>query len=119
MINAHTFLISALGAVLTAASLTCANDLKPSEETVALQPPVIQELALQPRPVLAFSLRTDALSAPLINTPDLSRYREFQFGMNLLAVAKQAEMQPSEARVIHQRPAVIQELEWRPQRSLA
>jgi len=119
MINARSFVISILGAVLTAASLTCANDLKPSEKTVALQPPVIQELALQPRPVIAFSLRTDALSAPLINTPDLSRYREFQFGMNLLAVAKQAEMQPSEARVIHQRPAVIQELEWRPQRSLA
>jgi hypothetical protein len=34
-------------------------------------------------------------------------------------IAKQAEMQPSEARVIHQRPAVIQELEWRPQHSLA
>ena len=117
MINARSFVISILGAVLTAASLTCANDLKPSEKTVALQPPVIQELALQPRPVLAFSLRTDALSAPLINTPDLSRYREFQFGMNLLAVVKQ--MQPSKARVIHQRPAVIQELEWRPQRSLA
>jgi len=117
MINARSFVISILGAVLTAASLTCANDLKPSEETVALQPPVIQELALQPRPVIAFSLRTDALSAPLINTPDLSRYREFQFGMNLLAVVKQ--MQPSKARVIHQRPAVIQELEWRPQRSLA
>jgi len=60
-----------------------------------------------------------ALSAPLINAQDFSRYREFQFGMNLIAVGKQTDVKPSEARVIHQRPAVIQELEWRPQRFLA
>ena len=100
--------------------MICAQDVKPSEPRVALQPPpMIQELALQPLSLLAFSLPAFPVSAPLIDTPDLSRYREFRFGMDLLAVAKQAEMQPSEARVIHQRPAVIQELEWRPQRSLA
>jgi len=60
-----------------------------------------------------------ALSPPLINAQDFSRYREFQFGMNLIAVGKQTDVKPSEARVIHQRPAVIQELEWRPQRFLA
>jgi hypothetical protein len=38
--------------------------------------------------------------------------------MNLVAVAKKADMEPSEARLIHQRPAVIQELEWRVPRSL-
>jgi hypothetical protein len=38
--------------------------------------------------------------------------------MDLLAVAKQAGMKPSEAKMTHQRPAVIQELEWRP-RSLS
>ena len=120
MINARTFVISVLGALLSAAPMICAQDVKPSELMVALQPPpVIQELALQPRSLLTFSLRTDPVSAALIDTPDLSRYREFQFGMNLLAVAKHADMQPSEARVIHQRPAVIQELEWRPQGSLA
>ena len=59
------------------------------------------------------------LSTPLIHAQDLSKYREFQFGMNLVAVAKQADVKPSEARVIHQRPAVIQELEWRPRRFLA
>jgi hypothetical protein len=37
--------------------------------------------------------------------------------MNLLAVAKQADVKPSEAKVIYQRPAVIQELEWRLQSS--
>jgi hypothetical protein len=120
MINARSFVISILGAVLTAAPMICAQDVKPAEAKLMLQrPAMIQALALQPPSLLAFSLPTDPVSAPLTDTPDLSRYREFRFGMNLLAVAKQAEMQPSEARVIHQRPAVIQELEWRPQRSLA
>jgi hypothetical protein len=34
--------------------------------------------------------------------------------MNLLDVAKKADMKPSEAKGIYQRPAVIQELDWRP-----
>ena len=59
------------------------------------------------------------LWTPLIYAQDLSRYREFQLGMNLLAVAKQIDARPSEVKVIHQRPAVIQELEWRPRNALA
>ena len=120
MINARSFVFSILGAVLSAASLICAQDVKPSEARVILQrPPVIQELELQPQGFLGFSLQEDPVSAPLIYAPDLSRYREFQFGMSLLEVAKQAEMKPSEVSTIHQRPGVIQELEWRAQRSLA
>jgi len=46
---------------------------------------------------------------------DLSRYRDFHFGMNLPAVAKQTGVSLSEAKVIHSRPALIQELAWRPQ----
>ena len=46
---------------------------------------------------------------------DLSRYRDFQFGMNLPTVAKQADLKQSDARAVHQRPAIIEELEWRPQ----
>ncbi len=119
MINARSFVISTLCAVLSAASLICAQDVKPSEARATLQrPPAIQELELQAQRFLGFSLQADPVSAPLIYAQDLSRYREFQFGMNLLAVAKQADMNPSEARVIHQRPAVIQELEWRVPRSL-
>jgi len=47
---------------------------------------------------------------------DLSSYRVFRLGMDLHAVEKQAEMKTSEAKMIHQRPAVIQDLEWRPRR---
>lgn len=67
---------------------------------------------------LAISISWAVLSAPLIFSQDLSRYREFQFGMNLGAVAKQAGLEPSAAKMIHQRPAAIQELNWQPQLSL-
>ena len=46
---------------------------------------------------------------------DLSKYRNFQLGTDLPTVAKQAGANPSQAKVIHRRPALIQELEWRPQ----
>ncbi len=119
MTNARSLVISILGAVLSAASLICAQDVKPSEARLILQRwPVIQELELQPQRLLGLSLGADPVSAPLIYAQDLSRYREFQLGMNLLAVAKQADMKPSEARLIHQRPAVIQELNWQSQLSL-
>jgi hypothetical protein len=55
------------------------------------------------------------LWAPWTCAQDLSRYREFQFGMNLPAVAKQADVKQSDARAVYQRPAMIEELEWRPQ----
>ena len=47
-------------------------------------------------------------------TGDLSKYRNFQFGTDLPTVAKQAGESPSQAKVIARRPALIQELEWRP-----
>ncbi len=53
-----------------------------------------------------------ALSASVIRAEDLSSYRSFQFGMNLSTVALQAGMNPAEAKTLHQRPALIQELWW-------
>src|SRR6266498_404015 len=64
---------------------------------------------------LAVSIFGSELSAPLPYSQDLSRYRKFQFGTSLLAVAKQAHMKPSEATVVHQCPALIQELNWHAQ----
>jgi hypothetical protein len=46
---------------------------------------------------------------------DLSKYRNFEFGTDLPAVARQVGASPSEAKVIQSRPALIQELEWHPQ----
>jgi hypothetical protein len=47
------------------------------------------------------------LSASWIHAQDLSSYRDFQFGMNLSVVAKQAGMNMSEVKMLHQRPAMI------------
>jgi hypothetical protein len=46
---------------------------------------------------------------------DLSRYRNFKLGADLSSVAKQTGTSPSQAKAIQLRPALIQELEWRPQ----
>ena len=52
------------------------------------------------------------LLTPLIYAQDLASYRDFQFGMSLVSVAKQTGMEPSEAKMLHQLPALIQELWW-------
>ena len=48
-------------------------------------------------------------------TPQLSRYRAFEFGMSVVTVAQHAGISP-EPRVVHQRPEVIEELMWLPRR---
>jgi hypothetical protein len=53
-----------------------------------------------------------ALFSSLGSAQDLSKYRDFQFGMNLDSVAKQIQMKTTEAKTIHQRPAMIQTLDW-------
>ncbi len=61
---------------------------------------------------VAMSMLWVMLSVNFIHAQDLSGYREFQFGMNLPAIAKQAGLEPSAAKVIHKRPELIQELTW-------
>jgi hypothetical protein len=95
-------------------SLLRAQGVKPSD-TGAIQqrPTAIQELDLQAQRFLGSSPQAYPVSTPLIDSQSLSRYRGFQLGMNVLEVTKRADLRFSEARVIHQRPAVIQELDWR------
>ena len=50
----------------------------------------------------------------LIHGQDLSKYRDFSFGASLANVSKQVGRQPIDAEVIHQQPALIQELTWYP-----
>ena len=45
---------------------------------------------------------------------DLSSYRGLQFGMDVMAAAKQTGTKATEARIVHQRPAMIEELNWQP-----
>lgn len=64
-------------------------------------------------PALAFVCVT-VLGTSVLSAGDLANYREFQFGMSLSVAAKQAGVNPNEAKVVHQRPALIQEMEWQP-----
>jgi len=54
------------------------------------------------------------LSAQCIHGQDLSKYQTFSFGMRLVDLSAQVDQKPTEANLIHQRPAVIQELTWWP-----
>jgi hypothetical protein len=53
-----------------------------------------------------------AASASQTRAQDLSSFRDFQFGMSLGAVAKQAGINLSEVKTLHNRPSLIQELWW-------
>jgi hypothetical protein len=59
-----------------------------------------------------------SLGTSMLCAADFSSYRGFKFGMTLPAAAKQAGINPSDARLVHQRPVVIQELDWLPHSSL-
>ncbi len=113
MSNTRRLVVSVLGTVLLAAPLIGSQDVKTSKaKGIVMQPLAILELGLQPQHSLRFLVPTYPLSAPAMGAPDLSRYRGFQFGERLPAVAKQAGLDVSEAKLIHARPGVIQELEW-------
>src|SRR5258708_3812097 len=62
--------------------------------------------------LLAVSIFAIVLLTPVLGASDLSRYREFQLGMNLPAVVKVVGMNSPRARVIHERPDLIQQLDW-------
>src|SRR4030095_12702448 len=49
----------------------------------------------------------------------LKQYRNFELKSDLAAVSTLVGVPPSEARLIHQRPAVMQDLDWRPSRWIA
>lgn len=66
---------------------------------------------------LVIALFAMLLSAPLIQGQDLSKYRNFAYGMSLVVVSEQVDSQPVQANLIHNRPAAIQELTWWPKDS--
>jgi hypothetical protein len=52
--------------------------------------------------------------ASLTHAQDLSRYRNFSFGMTLADISTQIGSRPGDIKAIHERPALIQELTWWP-----
>ncbi len=63
---------------------------------------------------VAISLALVLLTTQLISAQDLSRYRKFELGTSLTALSKQIGQDPHQATLIHQSPAVIQELKYWP-----
>lgn len=56
------------------------------------------------------------LSIPQVHAQDLSTYRNFSFGTTVADLCKQIDQNPATAAVLHERPALIQELMfWPPQ----
>ena len=65
--------------------------------------------------VLIATLSTLATGATgSLSAADFAAYRGFQFGSTVATAVTQAAGKPSDVKMIHQRPALIQELEWRP-----
>jgi hypothetical protein len=54
------------------------------------------------------------LTAPLLSAQDLSKYRHFTLGMSLTRVLERTDEKMADVKVIHGRPALIQELTWWP-----
>jgi hypothetical protein len=55
----------------------------------------------------------DLLASRPLQSQDRSRYRDFRLGSDLPSVSTLTSVAASEARTIHKRPALMQELEWR------
>src|SRR5215469_436592 len=53
-------------------------------------------------------------STPVISGQNLSTYRKFSLGASLASISKQVGQDPGQANLIHQRPAVIQQLVYWP-----
>jgi hypothetical protein len=51
-----------------------------------------------------------------LDAHDVSRYRTFQLGTDVADVSDLTGVASSEAKTVHQRPALLQDLEWRPSR---
>src|ERR1700674_748163 len=52
------------------------------------------------------------LSTDSLQSQDRSRYRDFQLGGDLASISAISGVAASEARTIHLRPALMQELQW-------
>ncbi len=59
------------------------------------------------------ALLTACLTSAVGLAQDLSRYGAVQLGTDLATVAKQTGLSPTQKKVIHGRPVLIQQLEWR------
>ena len=57
-------------------------------------------------------------SVHTINAQEQVKYREFELGSSVASVVKLTGAVPADVKLVHQRPAMLQDLEWRPRYSL-
>jgi hypothetical protein len=62
----------------------------------------------------SLAMAVTVLGAQALAAQEVVRYRDFVMGADIATVSRVAGIAPGGAKVIHRRPAVIQELEWRP-----
>jgi hypothetical protein len=62
---------------------------------------------------LAICVGIVCCSTHALGGQSVSKYRDFQLGSDLASVSTRAGLTPSDAKTIHARPAVLQDLEWR------
>jgi hypothetical protein len=60
------------------------------------------------------ALVVTAFCGSVLFAQDLAKYRNFSFGMSAATVSKLVEQRPTDVIVIHEQPALIQELTWYP-----
>ena len=59
-------------------------------------------------------LIVSVVAAPLLRAQDLSKYRHFSLGMSLTRLLERTDEKIIDVKVLHSRPAIIQQLEWWP-----
>src|ERR1700736_3476846 len=64
--------------------------------------------------VAIFCLGVLLLGTPMLWAQELANYRNFSLGTNLAAVLKHTDQKLADVKLIHERPALIQELTWWP-----
>ena len=69
--------------------------------------------AAHPTRTLALAFAFVVVAAPVLRAQDLSVYRQFHLGMTAMAVTAQLGVPETAAKIIHTRPLLLQELEWR------
>src|SRR5882762_618898 len=66
---------------------------------------------------VGISLVMILLSAPLVRGQDLSKYRDFPFGMSVADLSQQVDLRPLQTKLIQKHPLAIQELACWPRES--
>jgi hypothetical protein len=64
--------------------------------------------------VAIFCLGVLLLTPPMLRAQELAKYRNFSLGTSLATVLKHTDQKLADVKVIHGRPALIQELTWWP-----